>query len=96
MSEIRQRQFASALKAVLFPILGVLPGFIPAFYYVKGLPLVLLVAGLIAGGKSLSNALESAPDVRPIALCLYFPVMLSFLVGFCLLFGMFLHLLWIW
>ena len=82
--------------AVLYPILGVLPGMFSLFYWFPGLPLLLFLIGLYLGAKSLYDALESAPDIRPAAIALYIPIMLSFVVGFCILLSLFLHLMWRW
>ena len=82
--------------AVLYPILGVLPGFFYPLDWLPGLPLILVIGGLFAGAKSLGDALDTAPDVRPVAIALYVPIMMSFLVGFSFLFAVFLHWFWYW
>jgi hypothetical protein len=96
MTNNRDRQFNSAIMAVLYPILGVLPGMFHYFYWFPGLPLLLVVVGLIAGARSLSDALSSAPEIRPAAIALYIPVMASFIVGFCILLSVFFHFFWSW
>jgi hypothetical protein len=96
MSENRQRQFNAAVMAVVYPVLGILPGFFYSFEWFPGLPLVLFVLALFAGAKSLGEALESLPDVRRIAVVLYVPVMIGFLWGSIMLFFFFFHWMWAW